>query len=313
MIKNNRRSSELFNLSFLDIISCGFGAIVILLLISKTGGENSNLNQVEDGVKILIEAQDKNKFLSERKKTLDNQLLFLTNTKSDLENDIKTIEKSIERLSNKKRNAVESNSEFSKKLRNINTALQNSNNNNERDIEVGGIPVDSEYIVFIIDTSGSMQRIWKKVMLYVEEIIKIHPTVKGFKIINDQGIPMGANDNYLMDTETYRAGAIAQLKNFSGQSSSNPVGGIISSLKKIKLNQRTSLYIIGDDYSMYGSKEFGKDLKIIKDLNTTISGKRKARIHGIGFISSEGSGLEFSKFMRALTQENGGTFIALPD
>ena len=313
MIKNNRRSSELFNLSFLDIISCGFGAIVILLLISKTGGENSNLNQVEDGVKILIEAQDKNKFLSERKKTLDNQLLFLTNTKSDLENDIKTIEKSIERLSNKKRNAVESNSEFSKKLRNINTALQNSNNNNERDIEVGGIPVDSEYIVFIIDTWGSMQRIWKKVMLYVEEIIKIHPTVKGFKIINDQGIPMGANDNYLMDTETYRAGAIAQLKNFSGQSSSNPVGGIISSLKKIKLNQRTSLYIIGDDYSMYGSKEFGKDLKIIKDLNTTISGKRKARIHGIGFISSEGSGLEFSKFMRALTQENGGTFIALPD
>ena len=313
MIKNNRRSSELFNLSFLDIISCGFGAIVILLLISKTGGENSNLNQVEDGVKILIEAQDKNKFLSERKKTLDTQLLFLTNTKSDLENDIKTIEKSIERLSNKKRNAVGSNSEFSKKLRNINTALQNSNNNNERDIEVGGIPVDSEYIVFIIDTSGSMQRIWKKVMLYVEEIIKIHPTVKGFKIINDQGVPMGANDNYLMDTETYRAGAIAQLKNFSGQSSSNPVGGVISSLRKIKLNQRTSLYIIGDDYSMYGSKEFGKDLKMIKDLNTTISGKRKARIHGIGFISSEGSGLEFSKFMRALTQENGGTFIALPD
>jgi hypothetical protein len=313
MNKNNRRSSELFNLSFLDIISCGFGAIVILLLISKTGGDNSNLKQVEDGVKVLIEAQDKNKFLSERKKTLDTQLLFLTNTKSDLENDIKTIEKSIERLSNKKRNAVESNSEFSKKLKNINTALQNSNNNNERDTEVGGIPVDSEYIVFIIDTSGSMQRIWKKVMLYVEEIIKIHPTVKGFKIINDQGVPMGANDKYLMDTETYRAGAIAQLKNFSGQSSSNPVGGIISSLRKIKLNQRTSLYIIGDDYSMYGSKEFGKDLKIIKDLNTTISGKRKARIHGIGFISSEGSGLEFSKFMRALTQENGGTFIALPD
>lgn len=313
MNKNNRRSSELFNLSFLDIISCGFGAIVILLLISKTGGDNGSLKQVEDGVKVLIEAQDKNKFLSERKKTLDTQLLFLTNTKSDLENDIKTIEKSIERLSNKKRNAVESNSEFSKKLKNINTALQNSNNNNERDTEVGGIPVDSEYIVFIIDTSGSMQRIWKKVMLYVEEIIKIHPTVKGFKIINDQGVPMGANDKYLMDTETYRAGAIAQLKNFSGQSSSNPVGGIISSLRKIKLNQRTSLYIIGDDYSMYGSKEFGKDLKIIKDLNTTISGKRKARIHGIGFISSEGSGLEFSKFMRALTQENGGTFIALPD
>ena len=313
MTKNNRRSSELFNLSFLDIISCGFGAIVILLLISKTGVENNNLNQVEDDVKILIEAQDKNKFLSERKKKLDSQLLFLNSSKDQLENDIKSIEKTIEKLITEKRNADESNSEFSKKLKNINNALQNSNDNNVRDIEVGGIPVDSEYIVFIIDTSGSMQRIWKKVMMYVEEIIKIHPTVKGFKIINDQGVPMGANDKYLIDTKTYRAGAIAQLKNFSGQSSSNPVVGIISSLRKIKTNEITSLYVIGDDYSMYGSKEFSKDLKIIKDLNKTISGKRKARIHGIGFISSEGSGLEFSKFMRALTQENDGTFIALPD
>ena len=313
MTKNKRRSFELFNLSFLDIISCGFGAIVILLLISKTGVENNNLNQVEDEVKILIELQEKNKSLVERKKTLDSQLVFLTSSENQLENEIKSIEKAIEKLSNEKRNSVDSNSEFSKKLKNIKNALQNSNDNNERDIEVGGIPVDSEYIVFIIDTSGSMQRIWKKVMMYVEEIIKIHPTVKGFKIINDQGVPMGANDTYLIDTETFRAGAIAQLKNFSGQSSSNPVRGIISSLRKIKTNERTSFYVIGDDYSMIGSSEFSKDLKNIRDLNTTISGKRKARIHGIGFISSEGSGLEFSKFMRALTQENGGTFIALPD
>tara|TARA_B100000925_G_scaffold161629_1_gene121305 strand:+ start:271 stop:1212 length:942 start_codon:yes stop_codon:yes gene_type:complete len=313
MTKNKRRSFELFNLSFLDIISCGFGAIVILLLISKTGVENNNLNQVEDEVKILIELQEKNKSLVERKKTLDSQLVFLTSSENQLENEIKSIEKAIEKLSNEKRNSVDSNSEFSKKLKNIKNALQNSNDNNERDIEVGGIPVDSEYIVFIIDTSGSMQRIWKKVMMYVEEIIKIHPTVKGFKIINDQGVPMGANDTYLIDTETFRAGAIAQLKNFSGQSSSNPVRGIISSLRKIKTNERTSFYVIGDDYSMIGSREFSKDLKNIRDLNTTISGKRKARIHGIGFISSEGSGLEFSKFMRALTQENDGTFIALPD
>ena len=32
-----RRSLEIFSLSFLDVISCGFGAIVLLLLITKTG------------------------------------------------------------------------------------------------------------------------------------------------------------------------------------------------------------------------------------------------------------------------------------
>ena len=107
MTKNNRRSFELFNLSFLDIISCGFGAIVILLLISKTGVENNNLSQVEDEVKILIEVQDKNKFLNERKKTLDSQLVFLNSSEDQLKNEIKTIEKIIEKLSNEKRNSVE--------------------------------------------------------------------------------------------------------------------------------------------------------------------------------------------------------------
>ena len=30
-----RRQTEVFNLSFLDVISCGFGAIILLLVISK--------------------------------------------------------------------------------------------------------------------------------------------------------------------------------------------------------------------------------------------------------------------------------------
>ena len=41
-------------------------------------------------------------------------------------------------------------------------------NDNEQSLqrrvkEVGGIPVDSEYVVFIIDTSGSMKALWGKV------------------------------------------------------------------------------------------------------------------------------------------------------
>ena len=34
-MKRRRRSIEVFNLSFLDVISCGFGAIVLLLVIMK--------------------------------------------------------------------------------------------------------------------------------------------------------------------------------------------------------------------------------------------------------------------------------------
>ena len=37
MNKKTRRESNIFSLAFLDIIACGFGAIILLLLIVKVG------------------------------------------------------------------------------------------------------------------------------------------------------------------------------------------------------------------------------------------------------------------------------------
>ncbi len=38
-MKLRKKEFEIFNISFLDIISCGFGAVVLLVLISKTADE----------------------------------------------------------------------------------------------------------------------------------------------------------------------------------------------------------------------------------------------------------------------------------
>ena len=35
-MKHRRKGIDIFSLSFLDVISCGFGAVVMLILISKT-------------------------------------------------------------------------------------------------------------------------------------------------------------------------------------------------------------------------------------------------------------------------------------
>ncbi len=56
-----------------------------------------------------------------------------------------------------------------------------------RDEEVGGIPVDSDYVIFIVDTSGSMQNIWSRVTSEMKSVLAIHPKVKGFQIMNDMG------------------------------------------------------------------------------------------------------------------------------
>ena len=34
--KHNSRDLQVFNLSFLDVVSCGFGAVIMLVLISHT-------------------------------------------------------------------------------------------------------------------------------------------------------------------------------------------------------------------------------------------------------------------------------------
>ena len=51
MIKRNKEI-EIFSLSFLDIISCAFGAIILILLVIKKGDsipeQNLDFNRVEE-------------------------------------------------------------------------------------------------------------------------------------------------------------------------------------------------------------------------------------------------------------------------
>jgi hypothetical protein len=67
--------------------------------------------------------------------------------------------------------------------------------------------------------------------------------------------------------------------------------------------------VFGDDYT--GSSYGPVINKITKYNSLANSGKRLAKIHGVGFISP-GTTDRFSILMRELTKRNGGTFLALP-
>ena len=57
-----------------------------------------------------------------------------------------------------------------------------------KDNMIGGIPVDSEYIVFVIDTSGSMfEYAWPKVLDQIMQTLQVYPHVKGIQVMSDQG------------------------------------------------------------------------------------------------------------------------------
>ena len=54
---------------------------------------------------------------------------------------------------------------------------------------VGGIPADSDYIIFVIDTSGSMQSAaWPESSgIEMLNILDVYPEVKGIQVLNDMG------------------------------------------------------------------------------------------------------------------------------
>src|SRR3546814_20263197 len=80
---------------------------------------------------------------------------------------------------------------------------------------IGGIPVDSEYIIFVIDTSGSMkQGAWSLVVRKMEEILSSYPKVLGVKIMNDQGYYMFSAyaGQWIPDTPQRASGILAHLR-----------------------------------------------------------------------------------------------------
>ena len=313
-MKRKKRELEIFNLSFLDIISCGFGAMVLLILISKQMPESSPIDTTV--IKELL-----SKIF-----TVENQISDLNQKISDAQNDQSSKALLLKKLTGLDRN---SGNEITALLRSIEKQkidlaglklVQNSLKSasikpatvKKRDQEVGGIPVDSDYVIFIVDTSGSMQEIWNRVVSEIVNIINIHPKIKGFQILNDNGahILSAYEGKWIPDTPGRRKNVIDLLKSWSSVSNSSPVEGLEVALKRYaKPKNSLSIYIFGDEYS---GGSYDPVINALVRLNTnSITGTRLARVHAVGFISNYSSG-RFATLMREVTGRNNGTFIALP-
>ena len=311
-MKKKSREIEIFSLSFLDIISCAFGAIILILLVIKKGDtrleKSLDFNTVEKNI-----IDNLNYSQSIEKLRAENKLLkSMINTKSS---NIEVISNQLEQ----KKKEIESNAIVNqKKKESINSlelvanSLTQANNKvgkkTVKDKEVGGIPVDSEYVVFIIDTSGSMKAIWDKVTRELINILNVHPKVKGFQILNDNGLHLlGAYENkWIPDTPSKRNNILNILKNWNSASNSSPVEGLEIALKRYtSKNNNTSIYIFGDEFT---GGSYTPVFSTIKKLST----RKKIRISGVGFISLGSTNDRFATLMREVAENNNGTFLGLP-
>jgi len=178
-------------------------------------------------------------------------------------------------------------------------------------------PDDSDHIIFIIDTSGSMfHHAWPMVLTKVEETLNLYPKVRGFQMMNDEGVYMFADDRgkWMPDTPAQRRTVIERLRTWNAFSNSSPIEGIVEAIRTYHdTDKKISLYVFGDEFTGPSIDSVVKGVDIIN--RDAATGGRRVRINAIGFPlrsdAPQHTSAQFTTLMRTLCQHNGGTFVSL--
>ncbi len=326
-----RRTSEDFNISFLDVVCCGFGAIVLLLMITKTvepvvlEKTTTHLDgQVADLQKKLFAIRGETRVLNREMTAKHEQLSAQTERIAILKTRKDSIEAQLAQLSQAAYadNKVKGKLELA--LQQLTEEMQRllGDSHQRKNDLIGGIPVDSEYIVFIIDTSGSMfDYAWDRVVKELVATLDIYPKVKGIQVMNDMGDYMFSNyrGKWIPDTEGRRNVIIKRLRTWNPFSNSSPVEGIQRAVRTFyDPNKKISLYVFGDDFR---GRSIQQVVETVDRLNKERKkGERMVRIHAVGFPVQftlpkhlQTTGIRFAALMRELSYRNGGTFVGLND
>jgi len=326
-MKKKNRNIEAFSLSFLDCICCGFGAIILLLVLSKVY-EPAILEKTEDDLNQLIAA------LQEQLFEIRGDTVVITRELGRVRLDTSEIKMRLQTLQ-KELNKIQGQYELldmddpalnidEGELRAARQRLTEEMLNlrpfrRAADDAVGGIPVDSEYIIFVIDTSGSMQAKWTWAEQKLDQVLNVYPRVKGLQIMNDNGSYMFPQygGTWIEDSPQIRQEIRARMRNWQPFSDSDPSDGIIYAIETFWApDKKISIYVFGDEF------QGGSMDKVLRDIDRANpedeNGDRRVRIHAIGFPynftgTPPQSSQRFAGLMRVLCERNGGTFVALTE
>jgi hypothetical protein len=178
-------------------------------------------------------------------------------------------------------------------------------------------PDDSEYLIFVIDTSGSMfNYAWPMVLTNVEQTLNLYGKVKGFQVMNDEGAYMFAGDRgkWNLDTPAQRRTVIERLRTWNAFSNSSPIEGIVEAIRTYHdPGKKISLYVLGDEFTGPSIDSIVKAVDGINHEGET--GELRVRIHALGFPlrpdAPQDTSIRFADLMRIVCQRNGGTFVSL--
>ncbi len=333
MRRRNRRGVEQIGLSFLDAIFCGFGAIVLLFVLTKAAEPQVIEKTTADleGLiarleRELVELRGESTVLNRELQHREEQLSRKKDKVARLQGDLTEIEGQFS--ASKKTAAVQNILEgklvaaqqtLTDEMKRL---LASQPPPPRKDRRVGGIPVDSEYIIFVIDTSGSMfENAWSLMLRKITETLQIYPKVKGLQVMNDMGTYMFSQyaGRWIPDSPARRKAITKRLRSWHPFSNSSPVEGIERAIDDFYApDKKISIYVFGDEFTGGSYETVVRAVDAVNKADT--SGKRRVRIHAVGFpvqfarpAHLQVTGTRFATLMRELAHRNGGTFVGLND
>ena len=326
-----KRSTQIFSLSFLDVICCGFGAIILLFVITM-GKKTKEITNLRIALERII--QQRMLQLNEYE-IVTEEIATLIRLERDKEKEKKIVEQDLDAVLADLKKKI-NDKEFSKdKLLTDREQVEDELAVMQTDPEIEqkkmqpspvGIPVESNHIAFVIDTSGSMRDpstslVWGYVIQKFEETLDSYPEVKGIQLLDADGhfiMGRGMRSKWMTDNQETRDYMVRAVRLYPYNSDSNPVPGIAQAIRNLaepdNEEMKMGVYVFGDEFT--GRSE--PVLNTLDRLNKNKDGERMAIINAVGFpnlirnsLSLSQSGLKFANLMRELTYEHGGAFVGL--
>lgn len=330
MTRRKRAQIDVFNLSFLDVICCGFGAIILLFVIAL-GLEPENVEKLavdlRDNIQARVEARQT---ISEQSQNLAQELAAKRQNLAELTGQLAALQgtlTSAQARSGSAQAREQAQIQADRKLKEVRQSLSAEMERllSQPDYKppsdkavIGGVPVDSEYIIFIIDTSDSMKKgAWPLAIRKVEEVLSIYPNVKGIQVLSDMGTYMfdTYKGQWIPDSPARRKAIIERMRTWVAFSKSSPVEGILTAMRTFYNPARpTSIFIFGDDFN---GRNIDEVVKAVAQINRGGGDRTNMRIHAVGFpvmamlVRGNTSYIRFAHLMRVLAEQNSGSFVAL--
>ena len=329
MIKRRETSASL---SFLDCICCGFGAIILLFILFMGATTNVVRKSHAELERTLQQLRITFGGLEAQTVKMTGELAAKDSSLQDLITEVATLKALIAKLHEQIQNEDSGKAsllvEMDELKREI-AALQKEVPDIPQ-IDTSkpiGVPVESNYVAFVIDTSGSMrdpntEMLWHYVVKKFDEVIRAYPEVKGVQFLDADGrFILGRSSGWIPDTRETRDAILDAVRRYQIFSNSNPVPGIVRAIRTLydpnNPEMHMGIYVFGDEFTETSEAVIER----IDKMNPPgPNGKRPITINGIGFpnllragFSLGQSGLKFANLMRELTQMHGGAFVAVTD